>query len=177
MDRRSRHDEGYRCADEKKERSQAESDVGHSKMSIPRLSYLHNLCRCGDTNEWSSEPPDPGWTGPLTVSGLTRVGRGEWLVRASFAHRRHVFYIRSSAGCQRFLAANWWIANRCAVTTIMRGKLMARSRQAGQLVARRTDESVRRVADECERQVADLSARAAGPRDRVALDRAKTEKN
>ena len=89
--------------------------------------------------------------------------------------RRHVFYIRSSAGCQRFLAANRWIGNRHAVTTVMRGKLMATSQHAGQLVARRTDEFVRRVADECERQVAELSARAAGPRGRVAVDRAKTE--
>ena len=74
-------------------------------------------------------------------------------------------------GCQRFLAANRWIGNRRAVTTVMRGKLMATRQQAGQLVARRTDESVRRVADECERQVAELSARVAGPRGRVAVDR------
>ena len=57
------------------------------------------------------------------------------------------------------------------VTTVMRGKLMATSQHAGQLVARRTDEFVRRVADECERQVAELSARAAGPHGRVVLGR------
>ena len=46
------------------------------------LSYLHNLCRFGDTNEWSNEPPEPGWTSPLTVSGLMDVGRGERLLGA-----------------------------------------------------------------------------------------------
>ena len=53
--------------------------------------------------------------------------------------RRHVFYIRSSAGCQRFLAVHRWMCSRYAFTTVMRGKLMATSQQAGQLVARRTD--------------------------------------
>ena len=104
---------------------------------------------------------------------------GAWRATAEGERRgrRHVFYIRSSAGCQRLLAANRWIGNRHAVTTVMRGELVATSQQAGQLVARRTDEFVRRVADECERQVAELSARAAGPRGRAALGRAKTEKN
>ena len=53
----------------------------------------------------------------------------------------------------------------------MRGKLVATSQQAGQLVARRTLEFVQRVADGRERQVAELSARAAGPRGRVAVGR------
>ena len=49
------------------------------------LSYLHNLCRFGEANEWSNEPLEPGWASPLTVSGLTRVGRGDRLLRASIA--------------------------------------------------------------------------------------------
>ena len=108
------------------------------------------------------------------MSGLTRVGRGERLLGA-IARATVTYFIRWRGGCQRFLAANRWIGNRHAVTTVMRGKLVATSQQAGQLVARRTDEFVRRVADECERQVAELSARAAGPRGRVAVDRATTE--
>ena len=103
------------------------------------MSYLHNLCRFGDTNEWSNEPPEPGWASPLTVSGLTRVGRGERLVRASVAAATVTYSIRSSAGCQRFLVANRWIGNRRAVTTIMRGDLVATSQHVGQHVARRTD--------------------------------------
>ena len=56
------------------------------------LSYLHNLCRFGETNEWSNEPPEPGWTSPLTVSGLTRVGRGERLLRAIAAPPSRILY-------------------------------------------------------------------------------------
>ena len=72
-----------------------DQQISHLRVSLaerPRLSYLHNLCRFGEANEWSNEPLEPGWASPLTVSGLTRVGRGERLLRASIARRRHVFY-------------------------------------------------------------------------------------
>ena len=58
------------------------------------------------------------------MSGLTDAGRGEQLLRASVA-AAVTYSIRSSAGCQRFPAANRWIGNRRAVTTVLRGKLMA----------------------------------------------------
>ena len=93
------------------------------------LSYLHNLCRFGDTNEWSNEPLEPGWASPLTVSGLTRVGRGERLLRASIAAPPSRILSAGVVVAQRFLAANRWIGNRCAVTTVMRGKLVV-TRQA-----------------------------------------------
>ena len=73
---------------------------------------------------------------PLMVSGLTHVGRGERLLGAIVA-ATVTYFIRWRGGCQRFLAANRWIGNRRAVTTVMRGKLVATSQQAGQLVARR----------------------------------------
>ena len=79
------------------------------------------------------------WTTPLTASGLTDVGRGERLVRAIAACVTVTYFIRWRGGCQRFLAANRWIGNRRAVTTVMRGKLMATSQLASQLVARRAD--------------------------------------
>ena len=116
------------------------------------LSYLHNLCRFGEANEWSNEPLEPGWASPLTVSGLTRVGRGERLLRASIARATVTYFIRWVRVAQRFLAANWWIANRCAVTTVMRGKLvvtrqarasLSRDGRLGLRGARRTSVSVR----------------------------------
>ena len=92
-----------------------------------QLSYRHNLYRFGEANEWSNGPPEPGWASPLAVSGLTGAGRGERLLRASVAHAAVRYFIRWRGGCQRFLAANRWIGNRHALTTVMRGKLMATS--------------------------------------------------
>ena len=105
--------------------------------SLDILSCLHNLCRFGEANEWSNEPPEPGWASPLTVSGLTDVGRGERLLGAIAACAAVTYFIRWCGGCQRFLAANRWIGNRHAVTTVLRGTLVATSQHAGQLVARR----------------------------------------
>ena len=71
------------------------------------------------------------------MSGLTDAGRGERLLGAIAACVTVTYFIRWCGGCQRFLAANRWIGNRRAVTTVMRGKLVATGQQAGQLVARR----------------------------------------
>ena len=78
------------------------------------------------------------------MSGLTDVGRGERLLGASIACAAVTYFIRWCGGCQRFLAVNRWIGNRRPVTTVMRGKLVVTSQQAGQLVARRTLGFVRR---------------------------------
>ena len=54
------------------------------------------------------------------------MGRGERLLGAIVV-AAITYFIRWSAGCQRFLMANRWIGNRHAVTTVMRGKLVAKS--------------------------------------------------